>query len=168
MVSKSLSFQLGSLSGFRFALPLRIPLTMGDSDAALKRRLAAMEEALGEVQAALAEAQGEIAELQGRNDGALAAMAAAVTAQASATQAQDGARAHLPFGSATRSHFGAARSTHQVTATTGYFGSTRSGIPYGCKILARCQDFVHSKFLLRERRVAANSLVCLTRLCFTP
>ena len=30
------------------------------------------------------------------------------------------------------------------------------------------EDFAHSKFLLRERRVAANSLVCFTRLCFTP
>ena len=46
---------------------------MGDSDAAMKRRLAVMEAALGEVQAALAEAQGEIAALQGRSDGALAA-----------------------------------------------------------------------------------------------
>ena len=51
---------------------------MGDSDAAMKRRLATMEAALSEVQAALAEAQGEIAELQGRNDGTLSAMAAAV------------------------------------------------------------------------------------------
>ena len=62
MVSKSPLFQLGSLSGFRFALPLRFAYdTMGDSDAAMKRRLATMEAALGEVQAALAEAQGEIA-----------------------------------------------------------------------------------------------------------
>ena len=78
MVSKSSLFQLGSLSGFRFALPLRFAYdTMGDSDAAMKRRLAVMEAALGEVQAALAEAQGEIAALQGRSDGALAGRGAA-------------------------------------------------------------------------------------------
>ena len=39
---------------------------MADSDAALKRRLAAMELALSDVQATLAEAQGETAVLQGR------------------------------------------------------------------------------------------------------
>eukprot|EP00937_MAST-01D_sp_MAST-1D-sp2_P006206 g6206.t1 len=61
---------------------------MGDSDAALKRRVAAMEAALGGLSAELAAAQDRIAALEGGSDSALAAMAASVTAQASATQAQ--------------------------------------------------------------------------------
>eukprot|EP00937_MAST-01D_sp_MAST-1D-sp2_P004082 g4082.t1 len=61
---------------------------MGDSDAALKRRVAAMEAALGALAAELATAQGRTTALEGGSDSALAAMAAAVTAQASVTQAQ--------------------------------------------------------------------------------
>eukprot|EP00937_MAST-01D_sp_MAST-1D-sp2_P001108 g1108.t1 len=64
---------------------------MGDSDAALKRRVAAMEAAPGALAAELATAQGRITALEGGSDSALAAMAAAVTAQAGATQAQAGA-----------------------------------------------------------------------------
>ena len=67
---------------------------MGDSDAALKRRVAAIETALGSLSAELAAAKDRITALEGGGDSALTAMAAAVAAQASATQAQaDAARA---------------------------------------------------------------------------